>query len=304
MRIRMDWRSIRFDWNRARAFLVTAEEGSLSAASRALGMTQPTLGRQVSALEEELDVVLFERSGRGLLLTPSGLELLEHVRSMGDAANRISLSAVGQSQSIEGEICITASDVQAAFMLPEVIKKLRRLEPGIHVEIIAKNSASDLGRREADIAIRSFRPTQPTLVAKKVKDLNARLYGSPEYLKSLGDLVKPSDLAKADFIGIDLGSAFMDALNHMGLELTERNFPVISENLLVMWELVKAGVGIGIIQDDVGDTEPRVVRVLEEFPPMAFPMWLVARREIAHSRRIRRVFDFLAAELSGGSSSS
>jgi len=80
----MDWRSVKFDWNRARAFLVTAEEGSLSAAARALGMAQPTLGRQVDALEEELGVVLFERVGRGFTLTPSGLELLDHVRAMGD----------------------------------------------------------------------------------------------------------------------------------------------------------------------------------------------------------------------------
>lgn len=99
MRKRMDWRSVKFDWNRARAFLVTAEEGSLSAAARALGMTQPTLGRQVSSLESELGVALFERGGRGLELTPSGLDLLEHVRAMGAAATRLSLSASGQSQT-------------------------------------------------------------------------------------------------------------------------------------------------------------------------------------------------------------
>lgn len=99
----MDWRSVKFDWNRARAFLVTAEEGSLSAAARALGMAQPTLGRQVDALEQELGVVLFERVGRGLTLTPSGLELLDHVRDMGTAATRLSLSATGRAQTIEGE---------------------------------------------------------------------------------------------------------------------------------------------------------------------------------------------------------
>ena len=97
MQLRMDWRSVKFDWNRARAFLVTAEEGSLAAAARALRMNQPTLGRQVAALEEELGMVLFNRSGRGLELTPGGLELIEHVRAMGDAANRLSLTASGQA---------------------------------------------------------------------------------------------------------------------------------------------------------------------------------------------------------------
>jgi len=157
----MDWRAVKFDWNRARAFLVTAEEGSLSAAARALGMAQPTLGRQVDALEAELDVVLFERVGRGLELTPSGLELLEHVRSMGEAANRVSLTAAGQSQSIEGTICIAASETYAAILLPPILVKLRRLEPGIHIEIVASSKPSDLRRREADIAIRNFAPSGP-----------------------------------------------------------------------------------------------------------------------------------------------
>ena len=109
----MNWQSMSFDWNQARAFLATAEEGSLSAAARAIGQTQPTLSRQVAALEQDLGVTLFERIGRSLSLTQSGLELLDHFRAMGDAANRISLTASGQSQAIEGRVSITATDVTA-----------------------------------------------------------------------------------------------------------------------------------------------------------------------------------------------
>ena len=127
MRFRMDWRSVNFDWNRARAFLVTAEEGSLSAAAKALGMTQPTLGRQVTALEQELGVVLFERAGRGLILTPNGLNLLEHVRSMGEAAGRVSLAASGQAETIEGSISITASELTSVFLLPPIVERLREV---------------------------------------------------------------------------------------------------------------------------------------------------------------------------------
>ena len=140
----MDWRSVKFDWNRAKAFLVTAEEGSLSAAARALGVAQPTLGRQVDALEEELGVILFERVGRGFALTPSGLELLDHVRAMGDAASRVALTAAGQSQSIEGTIRIAASEIHAAVLLPPIVAKLRRAEPGLHIELVASTRASDL----------------------------------------------------------------------------------------------------------------------------------------------------------------
>ena len=176
----MDWRSVRFDWNRARAFLVTAEEGSLSAAARALGMTQPTLGRQVDALEEELGVVLFERAGRGLVLTPSGLELLDQVRRMGEAASGVSLTASGQAQTIAGNIRISASEIEALTLLPPIIARLRREAPGIEVEVVGSNVAADLRRREADIAIRSFRPTEPELIAKKIRENSLLAWKAPD----------------------------------------------------------------------------------------------------------------------------
>lgn len=297
MHLCMDWRAQKFDWNRARAFLVTAEEGSLSAAARALGMAQPTLGRQVDALEDELGVVLFERVGRGLTLTPSGLELLDHVRAMGEAANRMSLVAAGQSQSPEGKVIIAASEIYAAFLLPPILAKLRETHPGIIVEIVASARTSNLLRREADIAIRNFRPSEPDLIARKICDVPARLYASPAYLDSLGDPQSPDDLRDADFIGMDGSSAFLKALNARGFELTERNFPILTENYLVMWEMVKQGLGIGILDGAIGDAEPRVKRVLPTLDLLTFPIWLVAHRELNTSRRIRIVFDLISTAL-------
>lgn len=293
----MDWRAVKFDWNRARAFLVTAEEGSLSAAARALGMAQPTLGRQVDALEKELNVVLFERTGRGLTLTPSGLELLEHVRAMGDAAGKVSLAAAGQSQAIEGPICIAASETYAEHVLAPIIAKLRLVEPGITVEIIVSNSPSDLRRREADIAIRNFRPTEPHLIARKIRDVPARLYAAPEYLERIGNPKLPYDLRHAEFINIESTGALVKGLRAMGIDVDERNFPVLTENYTVMWALVKQGVGIGILDGNIGDAEPLVKRVLPDMELLMFPIWLVAHREVNTSRRVRRVFDFLADAL-------
>jgi len=298
MQYRMDWKSVKFDWNRARAFLVTAEEGSLSAAARALGMTQPTLGRQVTALEQELGVVLFNRVGTGLVLTPGGLELLDQARVMGEAANRMSLSASGQSNNVEGSICISASEVDATFRLPAIIAKLRKMAPGIEVEIVASNAPSDLGRREADIAIRSFRPTQPDLIAKKIKDISAQLYATPEYLKSIGMPTTMAGLNQADFISFDNTGRLQKALNDLGLNLSKKNFPLISENYIVHWELVKHGLGIGVMPIDIGDAEPLVQPVLKEFALFVFPMWLTAHSELKTSRRVRIVFDLLVSELS------
>lgn len=293
----MDWRSITFDWNRARAFLVTAEEGSLSAAARALRMAQPTLGRQVRALEKELGVVLFERSGRGLTLTPSGLELAEQVRAMGQAASAVSLTASGQSQSIEGTVRITASEVTSAFVLPPIIAALRQAHPGIVVEVVATNSIRDLRRREADIAIRSVRPTDPDLIARKLNSGSARLYAANAYLDRIGDLLVRADLQRVEFIGFDDNEPFLDGLNALGLNLAARHFPVRCAAHLVQWELVKQGCGVGVMLTEIGEAEPKVRCATPWLEPFAFDVWLVAHRELTTSRRVRLVFDWLARTL-------
>ena len=296
----MDWRTVKFDWNRARAFLVTAEEGSLSAAARALGLAQPTLGRQIEALQRELGVVLFERVGRGLQLTPNGLDLVEHVKVMGEAASRMSLTASGRSQTLEGPISISASEVYSAFLMPPIIAKLRQVEPGITIEIVATNTASDLLRREADIAIRSFRPAQPELIARHVRDDRGRLYGNAAYLDAIGNPSASDDLTDVAFIGWDRTDALIGYLKGLGLDLTQDHFPIVTENQLVQWQLVKQGAGIGVMTEDVGDNEPTVRRAFPEIDPVPIPMWLTTHREVGTSRRVRFVFDLLADELKRG----
>lgn len=293
----MDWLTVKFDWNHARAFLVTAEEGSLSAAARALGMSQPTLGRQVGALEAELGLALFERGGRGLSLTPAGMELLEHVRRMGDAATRVSIAASGKSQQIEGNICLTASDIYATYLLPRIIARIRAENPGINVEIRASNSISDLRRREADIAIRNARPEDPALVARLVAEDEARFYATPGYIATLRQPVTLETLTQARFIGFDHTPAYRDQLRQIGIDLTEENFPLITDDHVVQWQLVRQGLAIGVTPTWLGDTDPDVQAVLPEMEPITFPVWLVAHRDLTTSRRIRTVFDILAEEL-------
>ena len=298
MQKRMNWNSIQFDWNRAKAFLVTAEEGSLSAAGRALGMTQPTVGRQVAALEKELDIILFDRVGKQLVLTPSGLELVDHVRQMSEAATRVSMAASGQSQQLDGEVCITAIDSIAALCLPAIIQKVRECYPGISIEVLASNDLSNLGRREADIAIRNVRPTHPDLVAKKICDVAARLYGSTEYLDKLGRPVTVEVLNNADFTGFNRSDGMISTFNDYGLTVTQDNFPVVSENHLVQWEMTKLGVALGMMMEVVGDREPLVERVLPDSKAIVFPIWLVAHQQLKSSKRIRVVFDLLSDSLS------
>lgn len=293
----MNWNAIKFDWNHARAFFVTVEEGSLSAAAKALNMSQPTLGRQVSALEKELGVSLFERVGRGYEITRSGVELYEHVKAMGEAANTLSLTASGRSQSIEGSVTISATNTMSAYVLPALIHKLSQLEPGIQIEMVSTNALSDLRKREADIAIRHVEPTHPELYFKKLRKSNAYLYATPAYLKKIGPIQKVSDLKKAAFFGVSNNLEYIAVLKTIGLELTSKNFHIFSEDLIFQWEMTKQGAGIGVMSEDVGAKESSVRKVLEKLPPIKFDNWVVAHRELKTNRRIRIVFDFLVEAL-------
>ncbi len=296
----MDWRSISFDWNQVRAFLATVEEGSFSAAARALGQAQPTLGRQVAALEENLGVTLFERVGKSLVLTQSGVDLLDHVREMGEAATRISLAAAGHAQDIAGEVRISASDSTAAYLLPDVIARIRARAPAITLEIICSNTLSDLRRREADIAIRHVRPEEPDFIARKLSDGQGHLYAAPAYLARHGRPRTVDDLRDAQFIGVDQIDRMIPVLAQHGLDLTQANFPLRSANTVMCWEMVKRGLGIGIMSEPIAALTPGVEKIDPPgYLPIPIPVWLTTHRELHTSRRIRIVFDMLAEFLSG-----
>ncbi len=292
----MDWRSVTFDWNRARAFLVTAEEGSLSAAARALGMTQPTLGRQVTALEEELGVVLFERVGRGLVLTDSGTRLVEHVRAMGEAAVAVSLAATGQATDVSGPVAIAAPELYSMWLLPPVLKRLAEIAPGIRVEVVSSNRMSDLKRREADIAVRNAAPDQPDLIGKRLTDDTAGFFASADYAAGLGPVHGPEDLGSARFIGFEENAPFIAALTQRGLTVTEASFGLRTTSHAVHWEAARRGLGIGVGPVTLGSGDPLLVRVLPEIT-FDYPVWLVAHRELKTSPRVRIVWDLLAEML-------
>lgn len=294
----MTWKSVNFDWNHIRAFLVTAEEGTLSAAAKALGLTQPTLSRQVSALEAELKITVFERVGQRLVLTNNGLALLEHARSMGDAALDFSLVATGQSQQIEGSVVVSAGELTAAYTLPKIIAKLRNEEPGIEIEVIVTNEPSDLKRREADIAIRSFHPKQNDLIAKKIGDEIIWLYGTQEYLNKLPNITDFSELEDIQIIGFDRSNSVTDLLNKQGWDLSKQNFSLITSSQVLQLGLCKEGQGVIFFPQTMGDDEAKLVRAFENMGPiMTLPVWLVCHKELRTSLRVRRVFDFLATEL-------
>lgn len=294
----MDWRSVKFDWNRARAFYITVEEGSLSAAAKALALSQPTVSRQVMALEEELNTVLFERVGKGLELTPTGKALYEHVKSMAEAASRFSLSAAGIGADIEGKVCISATEMTAFFTLPPILAQLQRIYPKILVELVVNNASSDLKRREADIAIRAYRPEQPDLIIRKLNNMTVNLYASKQYVAQNQALFDAGRVSDAKFVGFGTDDEFSDILRkEFGLEVDHTNFSAYTTNHMVNWQLAKQHMGISGMLKEVGDNDTDMVAIFSDEQAVTGDLYLVSHRELRASMRIQRVFDYLANAL-------
>lgn len=293
----MNWDALHFDWNQVRALLATVETGTLSAAARALGVAQPTVGRQIAALEESLGVVLFERSGRDLVLTPAGRALIEPLRAMGESAQQLALVAAGQVAGIGGTVVISSSDSVAAYVLPGIMAELADRAPEIERGIVVTNQLSDLMRREADIAIRHLRPTEPELIGKRVGTGQACLYAAPSFLRRYGRPEMVDDLAGLPFVGFAAPERMQPMLSARGLPVRVEDIRFHSENTVAGWELVRRGLGIGLMIDLVAWQTPGVERIVPDFPTVPVELWLVTHRELHQSPRIRLVWDHLASAL-------
>ena len=270
----------------------------MSAAARALGQTQPTLGRQVSALEQALGVTLFERAGRSLTLTQSGRDLLAAADEMRTAALAFSLSAEGHNQSVTGDVSLTATDFVATFVLPDILTKLRTRAPGISVNVIASNDVQDLTKRAADISIRHARPEQPDLIARRMGERYGQFYASPTYWDTYGRPTQLTDLAEADFVGFENTDRTVEILTGMGIQLDSTKIRVTSGSGAVICALAQAGMGVTVLTNDQAELAGGLEPVLTDQVSIPVPVWLVTHRELHTSRRIRLVFDHLADHLS------
>ncbi|MGD1954486.1 MAG: LysR family transcriptional regulator [Sphingomonadales bacterium] len=294
----MNWAAISFDWNQVRAFLATAEEGSLSAAARALKQTQPTLSRQVTALEDALGVTLFERGTRVMRLTDAGHDLLDHVRVMGEAATKVSLAASGQSQSITGRVTVTATTMMAVHHLAPALTRIRQEAPDLQLDILPSNDVQDLTQREADIAIRHGQPSQPDLIAKQIGTIHAHLYAAKTHLDAMGRPKDLADLARFDFIGFEDRDTMMPYLDALGLPFTRASMAIVTTSGPALLSYLAAGLGISIQTEDIETLFPDVFeRALPEMAPMDIPIWLATHRELKTAPRIRLVYDILADEI-------
>ena len=285
------------DWHFFRTFLAVAREGSLSSAARTLGTTQPTIGRQVAALEASLGVKLFTRSLDGLSPTEAGLRLIPSAEAMAAAAEAAQRSASGEVDEEQGTVRITASDVIGGEVLPSILASLHALHPGISVELALSNRNEDLLRGDADIAVRMIRPTQGALVAKRIGRLDIGLYAHRRYLKKHTMPRGLEDLRQHTLIGYDRDAAYARMIAKIDAPLTRDMFTFRSDSDLAQLAALRAGFGIGACQLGIARRDKNLVPVLHAKLVISIEVWLAMHRDLRGSRRIRLTFDRLAVDL-------
>ncbi|MDR3420211.1 MAG: LysR family transcriptional regulator [Xanthobacteraceae bacterium] len=286
-------------WDELRTFGEVARDGSLSGAARRLGLTQPTVGRHIDALEAALGVTLFTRSPRGLTPTPAALALGPPVEAMAAAAAALARAASGEAAADRGAVRVTASDVIGCEVLPPILAAFRAEHPGIAIELALTNRTEDLARRDADIAVRMVRPTQSGLVARRIGAARIGLYAHRRYLARFGEPRSIADLASHCLIGFDRDDRTFRAAGEMGRRLKREDFGFRSDHDLAQLAALRAGIGIGGCQDNIARRTPELVAVLPNALQYALEVWLVMHEGSKATRRVRLLFDHLAAGLTG-----
>lgn len=291
------------DWNLIRGFIAVVEQGSLTRAAQQLGLSQPTLSRQIAELESAVGAALFERVARGLKLTAAGDTLVEPARHMMAAARVLGMAAASQDHALSGTVRITASEMVSAFVLPSIIAQMAVTHPDIQIEVVASNQISNLLEREADIAIRMVRPTQSALIARHIGDWPMGMYAHESYLERTAKMMpsRATDgvqkLSHHRWIGYDQSDQLIDGFRSAGISIDRSFFAFRSDNHLVNWQALLSGVGIGISLQWLAKKYPELISVMTEQALPNLPVWLTTHRELKSSKKIRCVFDILAIAL-------
>ena len=285
------------DWSLVRAFLAVAETRSLSAAARRLGASQPTLGRQIRQLETDLQQVLFHRQPKGLVLTDCGQLLVGPAQRMRAAISEIELTSAGQQTQVEGSVRITASDVVSLHILPPIITGLRENEPGISIDLVSSDSTENLLFREADIALRMYRPEQLELVARHLGNLRLGMFAARHYLDRFGRPQTIKDVRQHSLIGYDRSEEIILGMQSRGWPATRDWFALRCDNHPVNWALLRAGAGIGFAPVCIAQNDPNVEELELDLDLPLLPVWLATHQALRHTPRISRVWQALAEGL-------
>jgi DNA-binding transcriptional LysR family regulator len=287
------------DWTLVRSFLEVLRHGSLSAAARATGLTQPTIGRHIDQFEEALGVGMFTRSSGGLIATEAARALRPHAEAMEAtmAALLRTASMSGDKTAPRGTVRVTASEIMGATVLPRVIADIRYKYPEIVFELALNNRTDDLLRRDADIAVRMVRPTQDGLVAKKIGVVPLQLYGHRRYLDRFGTPDSVEALTKMHLIGFDRDDFSARSVAAGTLPISRDIFSFRCDNDIAQLRAIEAGLGIGVMQTALAKLNPDLVPVMTKQVSFKLDLWLAVHEDQRDQPAIRTVFNGLAEGL-------
>ncbi|VVE12275.1 LysR family transcriptional regulator [Pandoraea iniqua] len=273
-------------------------EGSLSGAARALGITQPTAGRHIAALEEALGQTLFTRSQTGLMPTEAAESLRPHAQAMQHTASAFARAAASRDDGVNGVVRISASEVVGVEVLPPMLTALRRAHPLLSVELVPTNRIQDLLHREVDIAVRMAPPQQDALIARRVGSIDIGLHARDDYLARYGAPATLADLADHTLIGFDSVTPFIRAATAGVPEWSRDAFAFRADNDVAQLAMIRAGYGIGGCQVPIARRDARLVRVLPNAFRFKLVTWVTMHEDLRQSPRCKATFDALVAGLS------
>lgn len=284
-------------WELYRSFLGVLKDGSLSAAARAIGCTQPTVGRHIDALEEALGVVLFTRSQLGLMPTEAALALRTYAEAMDSTAASLERAASSQGDGVRGVVRVSTSEVMGVEVLPPIVAGLREQHPELKIELVLTNRVQDLLQREADIAVRMLRPRQEQLLARRVGMIELGLHAHKDYLERHGVPGNPSELAKHSMIGYDQPTAFVRNAGKSFPGYNRETFAIRTDSDLAQLALIRCGAGIGICQVALARRDANLQRVLVDPFSLQLETWVTMHEGLRSSPRCRATFDALVEGL-------
>ncbi|MFT6288582.1 MAG: DNA-binding transcriptional LysR family regulator [Alcanivorax sp.] len=284
------------DWADIRLFLAILDHGSLVAAAGHLELTQPQVGRRLSAFEERLGTPLFVRSGRGMQLADAGAAILESARRMESEMLAIERSVEIQSKGLCGQVTISATEGTGTEWLTPVLFAFHQQYPDISVKVLIESRAVDLIHREADIALRMGRPKQPDLIARRLVTIGFGLYATQKYLQDTAAVSTIDSLSVHQLVVLEMADNRMES-NAIVLAMGKKRGQATSYSTnspAAQLSAVRAGFGIGMVSHRWASMNPTLVRVLPEYTPLEVELWLVSHEELRHSARIRALSDFIA----------
>ena len=285
------------DWNLYRSFLAVMREGSLSAAARALGSTQPSMGRHMAALEAQLGAPLFVRATDGLKPTALAHALLAPAQAMASAVGHAARLASGEQAGQRCTLRLTASHIVGGEVLPDILARFRAAHPDVTLELVLTNRSEDLSQREADIAVRMTRPTQQALLAKRLGHVDIGLFAHRRYAQVHGLPSSLLELSAHTLIGPDQDTFALRLGEQVGLPLRREMFQFRCDSDLAQIAALRAGLGIGGCHLGIARRNPELLPVLPEALTFQLDMWLLMHEDLRRNRPAMALYRFLAREL-------